>query len=494
MDKKKLIIIGGGISGLAAGIYAQESGFTSIIMEAQHNAGGNCTGWSRKGYFFEGGMHWLNGSSGDSTIHRFWRETKALNDESKIYIKDPFLSCDYYGTKIHAYRNVDRFENQLFELFPEEVYQIKKLCASIRHFKKLRPPMLDVPGVKVRNNNPLTVKMIIKLIPFALPLFFLSRLKFDTYLRRFKHPAIKLLLSNVVRPGYSTLSFLFIISCFMDNDGGYVEGGSVRMVQNMARYYAELGGELQYGCKAEKLIVDRESGLKAAGVIANGKSIPADAVILAFDLQNAVETFFDDPISESWMDRLWKKPNLIITYFVCVGVKADLSGLPETEVFPVEPFEFAGERIETLGVYNYAQIPAYAPPGCSALTIRIQTDSCEFWKAMKEQGLYYQKKEELFTMVRERLEKQYSIIRGNIDVWDLATPLTYERYCGSWRGCWMTISPTGDSRSYPSKSRSIKGLYFAGHRMMPPGGMPCALITGRRAVQYLCRDLHMQFG
>lgn len=41
---------------------------------------------------------------------------------------------------------------------------------------------------------------------------------------------------------------------------------------------------------------------------------------------------------------------------------------------------------------------------------------------------------------------------------------------------------------YPCKSESISDLYFAGQRIMIPGGVPSALMTGRTAVQHLCKD------
>jgi len=48
---KKVIIVGGGIAGLSAGIYAMQSGFDVTILEMHTIPGGNCTSWKRKGYF-----------------------------------------------------------------------------------------------------------------------------------------------------------------------------------------------------------------------------------------------------------------------------------------------------------------------------------------------------------------------------------------------------------------------------------------------------------
>ena len=46
----KVIVIGAGIAGLAAGIYARQSGFNTTIVESNNIPGGTCTSWRRKGY------------------------------------------------------------------------------------------------------------------------------------------------------------------------------------------------------------------------------------------------------------------------------------------------------------------------------------------------------------------------------------------------------------------------------------------------------------
>lgn len=50
---KKVVIIGGGISGLSAGIYAQQMGYQTEIYEKNPMVGGECTGWNRQGYHID---------------------------------------------------------------------------------------------------------------------------------------------------------------------------------------------------------------------------------------------------------------------------------------------------------------------------------------------------------------------------------------------------------------------------------------------------------
>ena len=86
------------------------------------------------------------------------------------------------------------------------------------------------------------------------------------------------------------------------------------------------------------------------------------------------------------------------------------------------------------------------------------------------------------------------VIKGKIAVWDVATPLTYERYLGSYKGSWMTLVKKGQGNArYPGKPESIQNLYFAGQRLNSPGGLPVALTTGRTAAQHLCIDTDTVF-
>jgi phytoene dehydrogenase-like protein len=187
---------------------------------------------------------------------------------------------------------------------------------------------------------------------------------------------------------------------------------------------------------------------------------------------------------------------LIMCSFISIGVEVDLSSLPESTVFFLEnPFEHAGQIITVLAYKLYFDSAGYAPPGCSAITLLMAGDTYEYWKQMHAEGRYEEHKRKLFEQILAALEKQLPVIKGKVAVWDVATPLTYERYCGTYHGSWMTITPPGSMRVfYPCKSKRIRNLYFAGQRIIPPGGTPVAVSTGRTAAQYLCRDFGVVFG
>ena len=50
---KRIVVIGGGVSGMSAGIYARINGFDTVICEKHSTVGGNLCGWTRDGYHID---------------------------------------------------------------------------------------------------------------------------------------------------------------------------------------------------------------------------------------------------------------------------------------------------------------------------------------------------------------------------------------------------------------------------------------------------------
>ena len=80
-----IIIIGAGVAGLSAGIYAQMQGHHTTIYERHFRAGGNLTGWDRDGYHIDNCIHWLTGTNPVTDFYKMWKELGALGDGIEVH-------------------------------------------------------------------------------------------------------------------------------------------------------------------------------------------------------------------------------------------------------------------------------------------------------------------------------------------------------------------------------------------------------------------------
>lgn len=484
---KKVIIVGAGVSGLSAGVYAAKSGFDVTILEKHTIPGGLSTSWRRKGYLFEGGMHWLTGSSEKLALNKVWRETGALKENNPIYYRDPFYTLQADGRELRMYRDVDKLESELIRWSPEDKNAVRSMCRDIRLFKGVHLVVSDIPFLKTRCPvRPGFFELLcMAIVLIRLP--FLLCQSYPAYLSKFKDKNIRHLLTAVIGTRYNALSFVYTLASFASGDCGYPIGGSLRMTKNMADTFESLGGKIEYRKEVSKIVVKNRM---ATGVIAAGEFIPADAVIVTQDARKAVETLFDIPLNRRWLSIIRRHIVTEQNMFVCLGIKADLKKYPRGIILPLAtPLCAGGLEFSELRINNYAEYENHSPDGCTALTCLLLGDSYAYWKKAKEDGTYKQKKQELAETVIALLEDYMPELKDAVEVIDVATPLTYERYCNSYEGSWMSVwLPGRRAINVPIKSLSVRNLYFAGQRTMMPGGLPIAVASGRKAVQYLCRD------
>ena len=123
----------------------------------------------------------------------------------------------------------------------------------------------------------------------------------------------------------------------------------------------------------------------------------------------------------------------------------------------------------------------------------------EFWKKLSEnRNNYDQKKEEIGRIIIETLEQRFPGISMQVEVTDVATPLTFERYTGNWKGTfegWL-ITPENSNVLMKPMSQTIPGLknfYMCGQWVEPGGGLPTAIMSGRRLIKKICKEDRMKF-
>ncbi len=145
MEEKSIIIIGAGLAGLSAGCYAQMNGYRTQIFEMHTTPGGLCTSWKRKGYTFDGCIHWLMGSR-SGVFHRFYEELGAVQDRRMVDHEEWLRVEGPEGKTWIVYADLDRLEQHMVELSPADAGVIKEFCNAARLFTRFETPVQKAPG------------------------------------------------------------------------------------------------------------------------------------------------------------------------------------------------------------------------------------------------------------------------------------------------------------------------------------------------------------
>lgn len=142
--------------------------------------------------------------------------------------------------------------------------------------------------------------------------------------------------------------------------------------------------------------------------------------------------------------------------------------------------------------------PTLAPAGKTAMTIMLKSDY-NWWKSLSgNRPAYLRKKEEIAGIIIELLEQRFPGITPLVEVTDVATPLTFERYTGNWKGCfegWL-ITPANANVLMKPMSQTLPGLdrfYMCGQWVEPGGGLPTAVMSAKRLVKRICKEDKQKF-
>ncbi|HMA55070.1 MAG TPA: FAD-dependent oxidoreductase, partial [Acidobacteriota bacterium] len=182
MDPKKVVIIGGGIAGLCAGVYLRKQGFDTEILEMHTAAGGLATAWTRGGFTFENCVHWLVGSKEGGSMNSLWKE---VFDIGRIrFHEDPvYLTLERGDRTITIFRDPDRLEQELLDKAPEDAPAIREFTGLIRKFSRLRFPEGD--------SLPANLWGFVKMVPYLPALAKYGKLTMEDFSERFQNPLLK---------------------------------------------------------------------------------------------------------------------------------------------------------------------------------------------------------------------------------------------------------------------------------------------------------------
>ena len=497
MVNKKVIIIGGGVSGLSTAIYLKKHGYDTLVIEKNPQIGGACTGWERKGCYIDGSIHWLVGVNPRSSTYKLWEDVGALSPDVKIFEQDDFYTLDFGKDKIFTlWSDLNKLQKELTEFAPEDEKAIKKFCKLVKRFERIDAPV----------KKPVDLMNLIDLCKIGLTMagdyYYvskMSKLSCADYAKNFKNPYIRRWLSEHMTADYNMMSFLYMFSHVTCKNGGIPQGGSKAFAERIKDKYLNLGGQLLCNTSVEKINV--LDGVASGVTLESGEIINGDWVVSAVPAEHTLKKLLGNNFSIKKIDERLsnEKTYPIYTYTtVAFMVKDCLDSEPLShKIYFDNPITLDKEHYSvTFRNYSYDKT-LKAPKGCCVVqaTVSGNDNMFYYWEKVKKQGNYKEQKQKLAKEIVDIYLTRYPNLKDKIEIIDVLTPLTYQRYLNGRHGSFQGFVQTskGKSLMHSGKINGLKNFLLSGQWLLRSGGLPPAVITGRFTAQRICKRDKIKF-
>ena len=492
MPEEPVIIIGAGLAGLAAGCYAQMNGYQSHIFEHHAHPGGVAACWRRGEYLIDGGIHFVMGHKPGTGLYDLYRELGIVPGCRFVDLPGygRFIH-EASGRSVHLGDDLDQWSAALKSLSPADARIVDEIIAGGRSMQGIdmseigmsRPPELTGAVDQVKD-----LWAMRRLLRFMVGK---SSKKVADYTLEIQDPVLRTCINNLFLPQVPLYFIFMIMALVADRQLGLIQDGSSGFVGAMEERYRALGGEIAYRATVEEILVEHD---RAVGVrLANGSEHRASAVISAADGRSTIFDMLGGRYIDAKIEKryaTWKTFDPL--FMISCGVAQEFPGLPPfATIFVEQPLVVGPEEVTgvMLRYFNYG--PDFAPAGKTVVQVEFET-SWDYWNNLQQEdrAAYDAEKERIAWEVLVRLDAHHPGISSAVEVIDAATPYTTWRYTLNHRGSWGGWLMTSEAMT-SAVERTLPGLssfYMAGQWVMPGGGVPSSLYSGRHAVQLLCHE------
>lgn len=485
---KRIAVVGGGIAGLSAGIYARLAGYDVDVFEQHAVPGGECTGWDRRGHHIDNCIHWLTGSKPGSALNEVWRTVGALDDSTEFIDVEKFYTARLDGREATFWHDLDRTEAELSALSPADAQEVRAFIQAVRWAQCCEVPAekpMDMMGPL--DYMKLGVRM--KNMPKVIKAY--GNISLGDLAARFEDPLLRMLIGGYMPSDYAAYALIVSYATMTSGNGQVPRGGSRAMAARMADRLGRLGGRLHLSTPVGRIM--EQDGRVAGVALQDGTEVPSDLVVFSADMSLLFGVLIDERLMPAEWAEAYERRD---AYPVMSGLQAAFSvkegTIPSgTTLFSCEPFEIGLRESASMSVHVYSGEPAWAPEGRMVVQTNLAQGDADWdwWKSL-DADTYRSQKGRAASLFMERIAHAFPEAAESIELLDVWSPLTYERYCGAYKGSYMGFKALPGVKAPACKGtvKGLSGLYLAGQWMTVPGGLPIAVTSGKFAVQRIQKE------
>ncbi len=496
------IVIGAGISGLTAASLLAKSGLKVALIDSNFKPGGSCGIFKRESIIFDQGSSMLYGFGEDGfNPHRF--VFNCLAEPFNVIKHELLYSVNFKGKKIKFWPDVDKFINELSEVFPSQTKNIKKFYSDLK--KLYRNVMIESPvfASPDETDKKSALKQLLKHpISYIRFLSYMNKSTYQLLSQYFDDPEIfkffdKLTSTYCYTTVKETPAILSAIMFINNHEGGsfYPAGSTLYLPGKLEKAIEENGGEMILEHTVTKILIDNG---KAKGVLLeNGEEVIGENIIYSGTVWNLYAKIIDqkDSMEEK---RNWAK-KIIPTYssmvfYACVGG----SVIPE-DTSPVEMLVGNPDAIDETEVTVY--IPSLDDKTLCPFGTNVVIAIGPSFKKWPEPGdkeyksrEYELQKEEEYNRLIKVLEKKFPKFKDAIIHAEISTPTTIEKYTNKNWGC--VAGPKQSIGQHMLNRLHTKSewdnLFFCGESTVMGTGTPAVTVSGISAANAVLKKNNLK--
>ncbi len=486
--KKKVTVLGAGVSSLSAASFLAKNGYDVTVLEKNPTIGGRARQFKEQGFVFDMGPSWY---WMPDVFERFYNEFGyTTSDFYELKRLDPSYRV-YWPDK--SYTDVPASMKELEEWFES----LEKGSA-----KNLRKFLIDAKYKYDVGINDLVHKPSLSLFEFVdkrvlTGLFSMHLLSsFSSYIRKyFKHPKILSLLEFPVlflgaMPNETPALYSLMNYADISLGTWYPMGGMYKFIEAFERIAKEQGVTILTNSEVTGFTYENDVALSAK---VNGNDFYSDIFISGADYQHTDRKLLNG--NANYSEEYWNKrtmaPSSLLFY---VGVNKKLNNLQHHNLFFDESLEDHGKEIykdpkwPTKPLF-YLSVPSVTDPSAAPEGMENMFFLIPIAPDLEDNE---ETRERYFNMLLKRLTD----LTGN----DISDSIVYKRsFCisdfkkdyhafkGNAYGLANTLRQTAILKPR-LKNKHLKNFFYTGQLTVPGPGVPPSIISGEVVAKHIIKN------